>query len=120
MNEEQTLLKPCPRCASENPLQHNFCWLCGLDLVQLNPPHNHPDQAPVGSNKGTLIASAGTGIFGVLVGALGGIAIGAMIVFALIMSVLNSIAESLRCGGMLLFMALAVSTAFYSILSWFF
>ncbi len=117
MNEEQTL-KPCPRCESQNPLQHNFCWLCGLALVQLTP--SHPIQAPARNNKGTIIASAGTGIFGVLVGALGGIAIGAMIVFALVMSVLNSIAESFNCAGMLLFMALAVSTAFYSILCWFF
>ena len=120
MNEEQNL-DPCPRCESQNPIQHNFCWLCGLDLNQLQPFHEHPTQAPPRSNKAAIAASVGTGIFGALAGVMGGIAIGALIVISVVVSILNSIGEILDgCAGMLVFMLLAASATFYSILSWFF
>ena len=52
---------------------------------------------------------------------MGGIAIGAMIVLAVVTAILNSFFEMLDgCGAMLVFMSLAASATFYSILSWFF
>ena len=120
MSEEQ-ILRPCPRCESENPIQHNFCWLCGLALNQQQPFHEHPPQAPPRNNKTTIVASVGTGIFGAFAGVMGGIAIGAMIVLAVVTAILNSFFEMLDgCAGMLVFMSLAASATFYSILSWFF
>ena len=120
MSEEQNL-RPCPRCESQNPIQHNFCWLCGLALNQQQSIHEHPIQDPSRSNKATIVASVGTGIFGALAGVMGGIAIGAMIVLAVISAIINSFLETLdSCGGMLVFMSLAASATFYSILSWVF
>ena len=120
MSEEQNL-RPCPRCESQNPIQHNFCWLCGLALNQQQPLHEHPAQAPPRSNKTAIAASVGTGIFGALAGVMGGIAIGAMIVLAVVSALINSFFEALDgCGAMLVFMSLAASATFYSILSWFF
>ena len=116
MSEEQ-ILRPCPRCESENPIQHNFCWLCGLALNQQQPFHKHPPQ----DNQTTIVASVGTGIFGAFAGVMGGIAIGAMIVLAVVTAILNSFFEMLDgCAAMLVFMLLAASATFYSILSWFF
>ena len=63
----------------------------------------------------------GSGIFGALAGVMGGIAIGAMIVLAVVAAIINSFFEALDgCGAMLVFMSLAASATFYSILSWFF
>ena len=120
MSEEQNLRR-CPRCESQNPIQHNFCWLCGLALNQQQSIHEHPIQDPPRSNKTAIAAPVGTGIFGALAGVMGGIAIGALIVISVVVSILNSIGEIFdSCGAMLVFMTLAASAMFYSILNWFF
>ena len=118
MNKDQNL-RICPRCQSENAINHNFCWLCGIGLNEHQHQYDHP--APAQKRPQSVATSVGSGIAGVLAGALGGIMIGLLIVVAFVMTVLNAIGEFFEsCAGMLIFMLLAFSTAIYSIVSWLF
>lgn len=122
MNEKQDSAI-CPRCQTENRIEHNFCWLCGIGLRE--PVYEQQVQnqtqnggVPVGVSVGS---SVGAGIGGVLVGAMGGIVVGVMIVIAFILAIFNAIAEIFEgCAAMLAFMGLTFFAAIYSIVSWLF
>lgn len=123
MNEEITY-EECPRCESKNHPAHNFCWLCGLQLVELEDGHialEAKQQRNRNEAAAVVTASVGSGIAGILAGAAGGIAIGIAIVIALIVAVLNAIGEFLEsCSGALIFMVLTFYGVCHAVVSWFF
>ena len=120
MSEEQTL-KTCRRCNTENRMEHNFCWLCGIGMNEQLPSREPGVQYPVQRNRSSVGASVGAGIFGVLAGAMGGIAIGILIVVAFILAILNAIGEMFDgCAAMLLLLSMTASAALYTMISWLF
>lgn len=119
-DQQEQELKACPRCKTAIQPEHNFCWLCGLELhgtSVIAAQQNHQNVA-----AGTSASSgAGSVIGGLLVGVFGGVTIGLAMIAIFIFAVLNAISEFFdSCAGTATLLLTAVGTTIYSVVSWLF